>query len=166
METVEPPLPRPTSSKDYGYDVSISQVEQWYTLAPEILNAGMIMMEDLPGLNKYKDPTAGNRYLDWINHVSWQRARLSRASTRRCSGQKIGANTEHCNRPKQNPHCGRTIPGMWCSRRERTKSQGPLTEIQCARLAWHSITRQRKPELGRVWLSNSNWQAMVYFGDG
>ena len=87
---------------------------------------------------------AGNRYLDWINHVSGQWAELSRASTRRSSGRKIGTNAEHCNRPKQNPRCGCTIPGMWCSRRERTTSQGPLTEIQCARLAWHYITRQRK----------------------
>jgi len=88
---------------------------------------------------------AGNWYLlDWINHVSGQRARLSWASTRRSSGRKIGANAEHCNRPKQNPCCGRTIPGMWCSRRERMASQGLLTKTQCARLVWHSITRQQK----------------------
>ncbi len=55
---------------------------------------------------------AGNWYLDWINHVSAQRARLSWASTRRSSGWKIGANAEHCNRPKQNPRCGRTI-SLW-----------------------------------------------------
>ncbi len=83
---------------------------------------------------KHKLRNAGDRYLDWTNHVSGQRARLSRASTRRSSGRKTGANAGHCNRPKQNPRCGWKIPGMRCSRRERTTSQGPLTEIQCARL--------------------------------
>ncbi len=87
---------------------------------------------------------AGIRYLDWINHASGQQARSSRASIRRSSGRKISATTEQCNRPNQNPPCGCTILGMGCSRRERTTSQGPLTEIQCARLAWHYITQQRK----------------------
>ena len=87
---------------------------------------------------------AGDWYRDWTNHASGQRARLSPESTRRSSVQKIGENAGHCNRPKQNPRRGRNIPGMQCSRKERTTSQGPFTEIQCARLAWHYITRQRK----------------------
>ena len=42
---------------------------------------------------------------------------------------EIGENARHYNRPKQNPRRGRIIPGMRCSHKERTTSQGAFTEI-------------------------------------
>ena len=60
-----PPSPDPGHPKIAAMMNPYLELSNGILLLPSILTAGKIRMEDLPGLDKYKDPTTGRNAMCW-----------------------------------------------------------------------------------------------------